>query len=550
MGGEERRRSLWGWGWADKIPDAESTRNLAVQIAGVLGVAESDLPEPLTPPDPGALSLPRPRIRPADAPPGLSTILDGSDAVRAAHTYGKAYRDIVRGLHGDYAPAPDLVATPTEEAQVEQILAWCDARRHVCIPFGGGTSVVGGVEAGPAAADRPPTISLDLRGLDRVHEVERTSGLARIAAGATGPILEGQLARHGFTLRHYPQSFEFSTLGGWIVTRAGGHFATGYTHIDERVASVRMLTPTGWWESRRLPGSGAGPSPDRLVCGSEGILGVVTEAWMRVAKRPRWRSKATVHFTSYEDAVAATRAIAQSGLMPANCRLLDHREAMLNMVASGDVAVLLLGFESADRPMETPLLRAVTLAKDFGGRLPEGSVRHADDEAEERAALPRPVGGDETWRAAFIDAPYLQSALATLGIIVDTFETACTWDGFEALHAGIVRAVKGAMREACGTGLITCRFTHVYPDGPAPYYTFIAPGRTEALLEQWAAIKTAASEAILAGGGTITHHHGVGRTHRAWYDRQRPDPFAAALRAAKRAVDPNGILNPGILVDP
>ncbi len=399
------------------------------------------------------------------------------------------------------------------------------------IPFGGGTSVVGGVEADVGPFFRG-VLSLDTRRLDRVLEVDPTSRAARIQAGAAGPVLESQLAEHGFTLRHFPQSFEFSTLGGWIATRAGGHFATLYTHVDDLVESIRTVTPSGVLESRRLPASGAGPSPDRLILGSEGALGVITEAWMRVRPRPRHRSRANVLFRDYARAVEATRAIAQSGLHPANCRLLDRREALLNRVALGRSHVLLLGFESAELPQEPTLKQALDVAIGLGGRCPEGARHRTGDAGGER--------GDAAgkWRRAFFEGPYLQSALVSLGVIADTFETCCTWDRFEALHGAVVQGVRAAMKRACGTGFLTCRFTHVYPDGPAPYFTFLAPAERGRELEQWVEIKRAASEALLEHGATITHHHAVGRLHRPWYERQSPDPFAA------------GILNPGVLLTP
>jgi alkyldihydroxyacetonephosphate synthase len=377
-----------------------------------------------------------------------------------------------------------------------------------------------------------------------VLEVDPISLAARIQAGARGPALEAQLAPHELTLRHYPQSFEFSTLGGWIATRAGGHFATLYTHIDDLVESIRMVTPTGIFQSRRLPASGAGPAPDRLVLGSEGIFGVITEAWVRVRARPRWRVSASARFPTFEQGVEAARGVAQSGLHPANCRLLDSGEAMLHGVsggASAGEAVLLLGFESSDHALEPWIMRALELAKASGVVCSTPVYRGA----EERK------GGDDasSWRQAFFDAPYLQSALVTMGAVVDTFETACTWGRFPALHQAVTETVHAAMKEQCGTGFLTCRFTHVYPDGPAPYYTFIAPGRDGDEVDQWAQSKRAASNALLAHGATITHHHAVGRLHWPWYAREQPEPFGRALVAAKRALDPHGVMNPGVLVD-
>jgi alkyldihydroxyacetonephosphate synthase len=396
---------------------------------------------------------------------------------------------------------------------------------------------------GPAEAPYRGLVSVDLRRLDKVLEVDRTSRAARIQAGARGPAIEAQLARHGLTLRHYPQSFEFSTLGGWIATRAGGHFATLHTHIDDFVESVRMITPAGVYATRRLPASGAGPSPDRLALGSEGILGIITEAWMRVQPRPRYRGSASVAFPSFEHGVDAARALAQSGLHPANCRLIDRTEMLLSGVAADGDAVLLLGFESADHPLGPWLERALAIAAGAGGRCPEGPRLRDDGERASSTAA-------ATYKESFFQAPYLQSALVSLGVIADTFETACTWDRFPALHAAIKAEVGDAMRRVCGAGVLGCRFTHVYPDGPAPYFTFVAPGRAGDEIAQWAEIRRAAGDAVLAAGGTITHHHAVGRLHRPWYDRERPEPFAMALRAAKQALDPAGIMNPGVLVDP
>lgn len=501
-----------------------------------LGGAEISLG---TPPTIDELELPAPRVAP---PAALAEICSDAPADRASHTYGKNYRDIWRGFHRDFAAAPDFVARPRSEQHIEALLDWAADQKVAVIPFGGGTSVVGGTEA-DIGGDYRGAVSMDLRALDRVLDVDKTSRAARIQAGATGPGLERQLAEHGLTLRHFPQSFEFSTLGGWIATRAGGHFATLYTHIDDLVESIRMITPTGVWESRRLPGSGAGPSPDRLAIGSEGALGVITESWVRVQQRPRWRTKASVLFADYSGAVEAARVISQAALFPANCRVLDAREALLNGIATNGKALLLLGFESADHPLGPWMDRALEIALASGGECPDGPVA---SEAGEK--VDADAGG--AWKQAFIDMPYLLNTMVSLGIVADTFETACTWDRFEELHAGVIHDVRDAMKRVCGGGLITCRFTHVYPDGPAPYFTFIAPGKPGGGLDQWMAIKQAAGDALIKYGGTITHHHAVGRLHRPWYDQQRSEPFARVLRAAKRELDPAGILNPGVLIDP
>ena len=337
-----------------------------------------------------------------------------------------------------------------------------------------------------------------------------------------------------------------ATLGGWIATRSGGHYATLYTHIDDFVESLRVVTPMGVSESRRLPGSGAGPSPDRLWIGSEGTLGVITEAWMRLQDRPHFRASTSVRFEGKEGfarGAEAVRTLSQSGLHPANCRLLDAGEAANSGAGDGDAAILVLGFESADHPLEAWMQRALELCRDSGGLAPEQVATR-----EDAAATREGAGG--AWRKAFLQAPYVRNALVRAACIVETFETAVTWDRFEEFHAAVTAAAHDAVQRVCGSGSVSCRFTHVYPDGPAPYYTITAPGRRGSEIEQWEEIKAAASEALLREGGTITHHHAVGRDHRPWYDQQRPDLFARSLRASKRALDPGGILNPGVLVDP
>jgi alkyldihydroxyacetonephosphate synthase len=334
-------------------------------------------------------------------------------------------------------------------------------------------------------------------------------------------------------LRHFPQSFEWSTLGGWIATRSGGHFATLHTHIDEFVEAVRVVTPRGVLETRRLPGSGAGPSVERLFCGSEGTLGVITEAWMRIQPRPRFRAGASVYFADFADAVEAARELAQSGLHPANCRLLGHDEALLSGSGDGSRSILVLGFESDDHELGPWLARALEICTSHRGEVRE--------EESDPAAI---------WRAAFLRGPHLRDAFTRLGLVHETFETAVTWDRFGQFHEGVVAAARQAMRQACGGGAVSCRFAYVYPDGPAPYYSVYAPGRPGQELEQWDEIKLAASEAILELGGTITHHHAVGRDHRRWYLREVPPLFTAALGAAKAELDPAGIMNPGVLMQP
>lgn len=529
------RRSFWAWGTETDEPDAVNLSEEAQRLSARFGARVT----PRTPPTEAALDLRPSRIQP---PADLAEICSADVRDRAFHTYGRSYPDRVRAFNADFPNPPDLIARPRDESEVERVLAWCAQSGVAVIPFGGGSSVVGGVE--------PPehsngVVTLDLERLSRVLEVDDISRAARIQAGVYGPDLERQLRPHGLTMRHYPQSFQYSTLGGWIVTRSGGHYATNHTHIDDFVESTRMLTPRGVWESRRLPGSGAGPSPDRLVLGSEGILGVVTEAWVRLQARPRHRASAGLLFPTFEQGWEAARAIAQAKLWPANLRILDPAEAK-SAGLDGKTTVLAVGFESSEVPQKAPMDEALRLAQEAGGRVDEGGVLISDGpggEAGRQGAVGR-------WRDWFIRMPFEMNATIPLGLIHDTFETSTTWDRWPAFDGAIRDAVQTALDRVCGGGIVTCRFSHVYPDGPAPYYGFVAMGRRGEEIAMWQELKTAASDAVIANGGTITHHHAVGRMHRPWYDRQRPDLFAESLRAVKRVLDPNGILNPGVLIDP
>lgn len=493
-------------------------------------------------PDVVDLELRAPRT---SAPDALRHVMSDAPLDRASHTYGKAYRDVIRALRGRLDAPPDLVAYPATEAEVVDVLDWAVSGDVAVVPYGGGSSVVGGVEC--PGDGYGGVVSLDMSRLDRILEIDRVSRAARIQAGALGPVLEDQLRPEGYTLRHFPQSFEFSTLGGWLATRSGGHYATLHTHIDDFVESMRVVTPVGVSESWRLPGSGAGPSPDRMFLGSEGILGVITEAWMRIQERPAHRRSASVTFTDAAHALGALRSIAQSGLHPANCRLLDPGEAALSGAAHHGEWVLVLGAESAHHAVDVTLGQLVDIARSHHGTAaepaPAPSAARAEPEVRDQAA--------EAWRSAFLRMPYVRDAMARMSAIVETFETATTWDRIGSLYHDVTTEVGEVVREVTGSpGLINCRFTHAYPDGAAPYFSVIAAGRRGSELAMWDDIKAASMEILTRHQATVTHHHAVGRDHRPGYDRQRPDVFAAALTASKAALDPTGILNPGVLLPP
>ena len=530
------KRKFWGWGFADQILSKEEEAGVENRIAQNFGLSEiKALPIPVA----EEIELKEPRIK---IPDTLKEVFSDDHTERLNHAYGKSFPDVARAMLCQFPNPPDLIAFPSNQEEVVDTLDWADKNNIAVIPYGGGSSVCGGVET-DVDDSYAGVISLDLRNLNQVLEIDKESRAARIQAGIFGPALEEELKKSNLTLRHFPQSFEHSTLGGWIATRSGGHFATLYTHIDDFVESTTMVTPTGVIESRRLPGSGAGPSPDRMVIGSEGILGVITEAWMRLQERPNFRASCPVLFNDYDKALKATRLISQSALFPANCRLLDANEALFNGAGDGSKHLLILSFESADHEMDFWLKRALEIASDVGGEY---------ELPQEQKADAHKSGASGTWRNSFIRAPYYREASVRRGIIQDTFETSITWDkGFDFIETLKEKASK-AIKEISGKeSTVTCRLTHTYPDGLAPYFSYAAYAKPSTMIDVWKEIKLATNEICIQEGGTVTHHHAVGRDHRVkGYDLQRPEGFKDMLVSAKEGVDPRSIMNPGVLIDP
>jgi alkyldihydroxyacetonephosphate synthase len=544
MQSKSQRRQLrfWGWGYADEHLGEDENR----LIEGIVHTLIPGSGVELAPPAVEEFELPPPRL--GRLPDPLGEIVSTLPYDRLVHCYGKSYPDMAR-MYLRLAPnAPDGVAFPKNEQDIEAIFSYATANTVAVIPFGGGTSVCGGVEPDVGAA-YSATLTVNMEHFSRILEVDPISRRARVQAGILGPDLEAGLKPHDLTLRHYPQSFPFVTLGGMIATRAGGHFATVYTHIEDLVEATRVLTPGGVIETRALPGSGAGPSADRLICGSEGSLGIISEATVRLQQRPRWRATASVAFDNFLRGAEAVRKISQSGLFPANCRLLDEQEVAINRVADRPCAILVLGFESADHPVDPWMERAVEIARDNGGALPDGGIVYNAGHANRQGSE------TESWRNAFIRMPYWRNRVTAFGIVADTFETAVTWDRFPDLYRTVKREMEQALAEITGHPFaFSCRFTHVYPDGPAPYFTFYAVGDTSGNLlnaiDRWKEIKQRSMQLLADHGATVTHHHAVGRDHRFGYEQQTSRLFRQTLAAGKALLDPAGILNPGVLIDP
>ena len=530
-----RLRKFWGWGYDDELLSSEEENNIDQRIAKTF---QLDHVERIEIPKISDIDINQPLF---STPSSLKKILSDDKLERLNHAYGKSFPDSARSILGDFSSPPDYVAFPDTQNEITSILDWASENNVAVIPYGGGSSVCGGVETN-VGSDYAGVISLDMKNINSILEIDKTSRTALIEGGILGPHLEAQLKEHDLTMRHYPQSFEFSSLGGWIATRSGGHYATLYTHIDDFVESLKMITPSGSFETRRLPGSGAGPSPDRFAIGSEGIMGVITEASMRLQNRPTFRSSCTVEFINYEDALKALRLISQSGLFPSNCRLLDANEALFNGAGDGKGHLLILAFESADHDKKASLERALEIAKDNKGNF---EVPSQDSQAHRS-------GSSGTWRNSFIKAPYLRESFTRRGIIQDTFETSITWDKSKDFIQAVKDDTSKAILEITGKpSLVTCRITHSYPDGLAPYFTFGAYATPSTMIDTWKEIKCATNEICVSKGGTVTHHHAVGRDHRPnGYDIQRDDLFSKVLIEAKAALDPKGIMNPGVLIDP
>ena len=381
---------------------------------------------------------------------------------RARYAYGAHFTERVRAFNLDFANPPDVVAHPRDETEVEATLDWCNANGYVTVPYGGGSSVVWGVTPHD---DMGPTVVISLDRLDRVLEIDDVSRAARIQAGVFGPHLEDQLRPSGHTLRHFPQSFRFSTLGGWIATRSGGHYATNHTHIDDFVESVRMITPRPAGGSpAACPARGAGPSPDRMVIGSEGVYGIITEAWMRIQRRPVFRATAGVTFSSWPAGCEAVRHLVQAKLWPANLRILDPEEARRGAGLADEQALVIVSFESAELTQRHNIAQAVEIARDSGGHISDDDIRIDDG-----SGAPTGRGGAVgAWRERFIG---IGSGVETsLGLINDTFETAVTWNRWPDFDAEIRTRVGVALADTFGPHhSLSCRFNpRPTPTAPRP----------------------------------------------------------------------------------
>jgi alkyldihydroxyacetonephosphate synthase len=473
-----------------------------------------------------------------------------SQGERLSHIYGKSYHDLVRIRRRVFSEAPDAVLYPVNEDEIRNILAWASKSHVALVPWGGGTSVTGGVEA-TREDDHRGLVAMDLRRMDRILAVHKESLVADVEAGILGPKLERELQIDGLTLSHYLESFEFSTVGGWIASRSAGQQSTMYGKIEDMVESVRLLTPTGLLQTPHLPAAANGPDLTRLIVGSEGILGVITQARLRLKPVPQRRFYTGVLFRSFEEGVETVRRILQSGMKPAVLRLSDAeetefifalREEKTSIVASalqgvglrwlekrgfhpGKRSMLMCGLEGSARSTTTEWKAVRRILRTF-------SVFH----------LGRRVGDD--WYQHRFENPYLRDLLMDHDILVDTLETAAEWGSIWNLYLAVRRAILKAYDRLRIRGIVTAHLSHMYPTGSSLYFIVLATPHVGKELAEWWLIKKAATDAIVAEGGAVSHHHGIGLDHRSWLVHDVGTEGLRLLRNLKQTIDPEGILNP------
>lgn len=484
-----------------------------------------------------AVRLPDPQLA-ADLIAGLEHLV-GKDNVRldhetrVRHTRGKSTPDLIKMRDGDGSDAPDAVVLPSNHDDVAAIVDWCSDHRVALVPFGGGTSVVGGLVA--QREGYAGVVALDLRRLNRLLDVDQESCTATLEAGLLGPQAEALLAEHGLTIGHFPQSFEYASIGGFAATRSSGQSSSGYGRFDAAVVGVSVATPIGTLDLGSAPANAAGPDLRQLVLGSEGAFGVITAVRLRVRKRPETKVYEGWRFSSFLEGTAALRDLAQSTASPTVLRLSDEAETSLNLAKPSEVGaastggcLMITGFEGEPARVEADRAAVTARLVQLGGE-------------------PLGEAPGTSWAAGRFHGPYLRDSFLDAGVLVETLETATFWSNLKPLYDGVRTALEGALTEQGTPPIVLCHISHVYETGASLYFT-VAAKQLENPLAQWAKAKTAASDAMIAAGATITHHHAVGQDHKPWLAKEIGPVGVQILRAVKNSIDPAGVLNPGVLI--
>ena len=540
MTAPRRDTKWWGWGDPSVSPelDPEALATLHERLGPLEGSARRGEPEGFELPK--AEALPSALVEAV----GAANVFESTED-RLRHAAGRGYADLVRLRTGRLETAPDAVLLPPDADAVSRVLRACSKEGVAVVPFGGGTSVVGGVE--PVRGRHSRLVSLDLGAL-RAVEVDPRSLTARLGAGLRGPEAEAALSTQGLTLGHFPQSFEFATIGGFAATRSAGQSSSGYGRFDDLVSSVRLLAPAGEMRTLATPHTAAGPALRELVVGSEGVFGVIPEVTVRVRPKPAVQRFEAWIAESFEAGTEIVRGLAQGSGLPDVIRVSDEEETEVTLALSGP------------RGAAASLLdRYLGLRRRRGGALIVVGIDGDEESVARRRALTvrglrdggavylgRAAG--ESWARHRFEGPYLRDTLMDMGAIVETLETSHTWSRLGPLHASIGAAIRDALERQGTPGIVFCHLSHAYADGASLYYTFVARARSGAELEQWAAAKRAASEAIVAAGATITHHHAVGRDHAPYMEAETGALGVEVLTAVKERLDPAGIMNPGKLI--
>ena len=533
----------WGWGWDDRSVPLESKPGLQAFLRKALDLRDEDM---LRVPEPSSVPVPASRLTDPDRAELRRIVgeegIAVSDFNRLSHALGKSYRDLLRIRLGRYRPVPDVIVFPEEDEDVRRLLEFCGDRNYAVVPFGGGTSVVGGVEIADALR---PHVCLDLRRMRRVLEVDEVSLTATAQAGIRGPLFEEVLGARQLSAGHLPQSFEFSTLGGWIAARSTGAWSNRYGKIEDLVVGVRMIAPTGTYDLRSRPRHAMGSDLLGLAVGSEGVLGVITQATVRVHRAPQDRAFETIVFPGFREGLDALRGMAQDGVPPDSAYLMDEEETRMNTAASGaahGIGPALLRARGFSLDQASVLLLGYEGARDVVREHLSIGKRYC------RAGLAIGSGPAEQWERERFDAPYLRDSLIDHRILVDTLETAAVWSRLERLYVEVCKALVNAIWSGGSKALVGCHISHVYPEGASLYFTYMARQRLGEELPQYDAVKAAVTRAIVDAGGVLSHHHGIGVDHAAYLKEALGDGPYRLLRDVKRILDPKGIMNPGKLV--
>ncbi len=538
-----KQMKWWGWGSPEKRPPMPEKPRIELGRMLECELAPNEVV------DFERVELPKPEL-----PDGIGAMLEeivGSDSLlsdrkcRILHSAGKSYPDLLSMRSGKIAHAPDAVAYPQSHDQVMGLLKICSDERIAVIPFGGGTSVVGGVE--PIREGFRAALTLDLSKMDRLGRIDEESLTAQLGPGMVGPQVEASLGKHDLTLGHFPQSYEYSTLGGWVATRSAGQASTGYGKIEELVVGAGCATPVGDIDLKPFPASAAGPQLRDLVVGSEGVLGIITDTTMRVHRAPEKRLYEGWMFKSFPEGVKALRKLIQDEIAPDVVRLSDEAETQTMMLMAGD------------SKLKTIADSYIRLRRFEGGCMAIFGFEGEPDRVDARKKLASKalrssgalhLGGapGKSWLRHRFEGPYLRDDLMDMSIFIDTLETATSWSNLMSLYQDVKNSITRALADRGSSSLVMCHISHLYPTGASLYFTFLSPQEREKEIEQWLAVKRAASEAISNGGGTITHHHAVGIDHRPWITRELGDNGVAILRSVKEVLDPVGVMNPGKLI--